>query len=90
MICSSCEYEEACGGDWDEEGMDCPLFSGKPNYIYILERDGQTVDQTTLDEPDEDLASSLFYGEFDWAPEKGDRVLLVDVRIEGTDGAVWG
>lgn len=55
----------------------------RKNYVFVLERDGEVIDQTGLNEDDVSVAEDLFFGEFDHGPrQEGDKVYLVEVEDE--------
>lgn len=47
------------------------------DYIFVLERNGIVIDDTSLDENNVNLAKQLFYGEFGHKKQKGDKVYLL-------------
>jgi hypothetical protein len=51
-------------------------------YIYALYRNGEQIDQTSIDEKNMTLAKHLFYGEFGYKKERGDKVTLIRIEEE--------
>lgn len=47
------------------------------SYIFVLERNGKAIDETSLDENDVKYAEELFYGEFGHKKQDDDRIYLL-------------
>jgi len=45
-------------------------------YIFVLERNKEIVDKTSLDEDDLEYAKELYYKEFGYTKQAGDKIYL--------------
>jgi hypothetical protein len=55
------------------------------SYIYGLFKDDELIDETSIDEEDEDLAKSLFFEEFGHVETENMKVELLSVEEDDED-----